>query len=90
VVQEAGGRQTRFGLDGKTEAYPEVLVRVETESGEYSTEASNMVRALVGVFPRGTRFGDYTVLDEPDVRPPLPVSDGVYAVPVYVSARVVY
>lgn len=90
VVQEAGGRERTLGLDGATEAFPEVLFLAETEAGVYSGGTSNLVRALVQVFRPGTRFEGCTVLVPPDVRPPLPVADGVYSVPVYVSARIVF
>lgn len=91
VLQEAGGVQLPFGLDGKTLSYPTVLVRVETDAGNYSTEATTIVNEIVSLFQPGIpAFDDVTVDRRPDVRPALPITNGVYAVPVYVRGRYVY
>lgn len=87
VVMEAGGRQTPATLDGTTDAYPEVVVRVETRAGVYATQNNNMVSALVDAFPLGLQFSGMRVHRAPDVRPPLPIQDGVYSVPVIVTAQ---
>lgn len=90
VIQEAGGAQATRGLDGWTEATAEVVVRVETSTGGFATQSNDLVEALVALFPASLRFGvstDMTVLEAPNVRPPLPGEDGVYAVPVIVRAR---
>lgn len=90
VVQEAGGSQRVQNLDGDVAAMPEVMVMVETADGQYTTQSNALVKSLVDIFPVGSRFGGMEVVAPPDVRPPLPAHDGVYSVPVYVSARFVY
>lgn len=90
VVMEAGGRQQAATLDGISDAAPEVVVRVETVSGAYSTENNAMTQALVQAFPLGLPFSGMKVHRPPDVRPPLPVTDGVYSVPVVVTAEMNY
>ena len=87
VVQEAGGMQRTSTLAGLTDAIPEVVVRVETEAGTYATESNSLVKALVDIFPPALRFSGMTVVDAPDPRPPLPILDGVYAVPVIIRAE---
>lgn len=90
VIQEIGGAQQTSMLAGDTDADPEVAVRVETRDGQYATQANLLTRQLVAMFPVGLRFGDsgrFTVLRAPNVRPALPPVEGVYAVPVFVSAR---
>jgi len=87
VVQEAGGAQRTVTLSGLTDARAEVVVRVETAADGYATANNALVKALVQMFPPGLRFGAMTVLQAPDVRPPLPVTDGVYSVPVIVRAE---
>jgi hypothetical protein len=87
VVQEAGGSQRTTTLEGLTDAVPEVLVSVETEAGKYATQNNQLVKQLVQMFPPGLVFGNMKVRVAPDARPPLPVSDGVYAVPVIVRAE---
>lgn len=88
VLQEAGGRQMTSTLQGDTDAYPEVVVLVQTEAGDYSTLNAQLLRELAAMFVPGTRFGDpeMTVVTSPEVRPPLPVEFGVYTVPVIVRA----
>ena len=86
-VQEVGGIQNTIGVDGTTEADAEVLVRVETRNLEYSTENNELTKELYRMFPVGLRYGGVTILEAPDPRPPLPMQDGVYAVPVYIRAR---
>lgn len=87
VVQEAGGSQRTSLLGGLTDADPEVVVRVEVDAGQYATQSNVLVDELAAMFPAGLRFGGMTVLDAPMVRPPMPVSDGVYSVPVIIRAR---
>lgn len=90
VVQEAGGTQSNSMVAGLTDADAEVVVRVETVSGSYATQSNDLTAALVAMFPAGLRFGTspaMTILTPPNVRPPLPVIDGVYSVPVVVRAR---
>lgn len=90
VVQEAGGSQTTAAMSGLTDAVAEVVVLVETESGVYSTLSNTLVKALVSMFPVSISFGTspvMTVIDAPDVRPPLPISSGVYSVPVVIRAH---
>lgn len=85
VLLEAGGSQRTRTLDGVTEARPEILVRVETET-IYSTESNQLVAALVARFPVNSSFDGVKILDAPLPRPPLPVTDGVYSVPVVIRA----
>lgn len=87
VVQEAGGAQRTITLEGDTFATPEIVVRVETVSGQYATENNALTKTLVQMFPPGLVFGDMKVREAPDVRPPLPATDGVYAVPVIIRAE---
>lgn len=87
VIQEAGGRQTTALLGGLTDADSEVVVRVETSAGQFSTQSNDLVEDLVGMFPVGLRFAGTTILDAPNVRPPLPVAFGAYSVPVVIRAR---
>lgn len=88
VVMEAAGRQRPVTLDGVSDAYPEVVVRVETQAGAYSTESSAMVQAIVDAFPLGLHFSGMVVHEAPASRPPLPVRDAVYSVPVVVTATI--
>ncbi|MBR9841435.1 MAG: hypothetical protein GYB50_26815 [Rhodobacteraceae bacterium] len=87
VIQTAGGSQQPSTLTGETRAFPEILVRVETNAfpeGQYLIQSDALVAALVARFPPGVKFDGVKIDRAPDVRPPLPVTDGVYAVPVYV------
>jgi hypothetical protein len=86
VVQAAGGSSNTFDLDGNTEDFPEIVVRVETKDGEYATENDGLVKALIGRFKPGSQFDGVTILVPPSVRPPLP-GGGVYAVPVIIRGR---
>jgi hypothetical protein len=90
VVMEAGGSQRPFGLDGRTEAFPEVVVRVETLADKYATQANTLCGDLVAMFPPGLLFSGMQVVRAPDIRPPLPVLDGVYSVPVVIQVRFVF
>lgn len=87
VMQAAGGAQRTATLAGQTDADPEVVVRVETLAGTYATANTTLVAALVARFRPGDRFGGVTILDAPSVRPPLPVIEGVYSVPVVIRGR---
>lgn len=85
VVQASGGSQRTVG--GRTEANPEITVRVETCSGKNATQSDELVAALVDRFPVHARFDGVTILDAPLPRPPLPDTDGVYSVPVIIRGR---
>lgn len=89
VVQEAGGSQNTFDMAGAVESFPEIVVRVETEDGEYATQNNALVKALVTRFKPGSRFDGITILDAPSPRPPLR-GGGVYAVPVIIRGRYVF
>lgn len=85
VIQAAGGAQQTASLKGRTEAAPEIVVRVETADGEYATQNDELVAALVARFPLdGAPFDGVVIREAPLPRPPLPVADGVYAVPVII------
>jgi hypothetical protein len=84
VVQAAGGTQRTRTIDGVTEARPEIVVRVETEAGAYATESDSLVADLVARFDVGDSFDGVTIIERPSPRPPLPVADGVYSVPVII------
>jgi hypothetical protein len=90
VIQEAGGSQNTFDMAGTVESFPEIVVRVETEDGEYATENNALVKALVARFKPGSRFDGITILDAADPRPPLPGGGDVYAVPVIIRGRYVF
>jgi len=90
VVQEAGAAQRTMGVGGQTEANPEIVVRVETVGSAYATENNTMTQALVDRFGLGERFDNVTITQAPRVTPPLPVTDGVYAVPVVISGRIYF
>lgn len=87
VIQEAGGTQRTTTIGGKTEATPEIVVRVETAAGDYATQNNQLVSDLVDRFAVNARFDGVTILDAPLPRPPLPVSGGVYSVPVIIRGR---
>ncbi|MEM1371470.1 MAG: hypothetical protein AAGG72_04475 [Pseudomonadota bacterium] len=86
VVKEAGGSQRTATIKSRTEANPEILVTVEVEAGEYATESNMHVKALRTIFAPGQHTG-VRIIDAPLPRPPLPVTDGVYSVPVIVRGR---
>lgn len=86
VVQEAGGAQSRVGVSIMTDADPEIVVRVETDT-DYATENNALVKALVALFRPSDEFDGVTILDAPLPRPPLPVIEGVYSVPVIIRGR---
>ena len=83
VIQEAGGAQRTRTIDGVTEAFPEIVVLVETKS-KYTTDNNSLVAALVARFPVNARFDGVQILDAPLPRPPLPVVEGIYSVPVII------
>ena len=87
VIQAAGGTQRTATIGGKTEATPEIVVRVETMQGDYATDNDALVSDLVDLFAVNDRFECVTILDAPLPRPPLPVVDGVYSVPVIIRGR---
>lgn len=83
VIQAAGGSQRTRTTDGVTEARPEILVQVETGT-DYATNNDALVAALVARFPVTANFDGVTIIDAPLPRPPLPVTEGVYSVPVII------
>ncbi|MBN8189551.1 hypothetical protein JF540_22965 [Salipiger thiooxidans] len=90
VVQAAGGSQRTLGLSKVTDARPEISVRVEVAAwpdGQYATQSDTLVAALVARFAVADQFDGVTIEDAPNVRPPMPVSDGVYCVPVIIRGR---
>lgn len=83
VVQEAGGGQNTYTLDGDTNARPEIVVRCEVEADTDAAAANALAKALVDRFAVGSKFDGLTVLQAPNVRPPI-VADGIYAIPVVI------
>ncbi|NDV52108.1 hypothetical protein [Salipiger sp. PrR003] len=93
VVQAAGGAQTPADMTGKTRAFPEIVVRVETKAwpaGQYFIESDALVAALVARFPPGAKFDGVKIDRAPDVRPSLPVTDGVLSIPVVIRATFIF
>ena len=84
VVQVSGGGQRTATISGATESRPEIVVKVETAADGYATSNDTLVAALVAMFPVNARFDGVTILDAPQPRPAMPVTDGVYSVPVIV------
>lgn len=85
VVQVSGGSQRTAMLDGTTDAYPEIVVQVETESSEYATENDTLVAALVARFKPGDKFDGVTIMDAPLPRSAVP--GPCYSVPVIIRGR---
>ena len=83
VIQNAGQILQTATVDGTSRVDLEVLVRVETDAGDYDTENEALVQALIDRFPVTTRFDGVTVLRAPEPRPAL-VADGIYITPVYI------
>ena len=89
VCQPAGGTQLPLGVGGLTEAFPEVVVMVETSSAASVSVNNTMVSALVDLFKPGLIFSGVTVDQRPQVRPPL--EDGAtYRVPVVIRVRIIF
>lgn len=86
VIQVSGGSQSTVTMHGHTDSNPEIVVRVET-TDEYATANDGLVSDLVAIFRPGAKFSGVTILDAPSPRAPLPVTDGVYSVPVVVRGR---
>lgn len=86
VVQVSGGGQRAMGLSQQTDAKPEIVVRVETVDGEYTTENDQLVAALVARFNNCPKFDGVVIESAPQVRPPIQ-GGGVYAVPVVITGR---
>ncbi|MGI3168397.1 hypothetical protein ACRARG_04545 [Pseudooceanicola sp. C21-150M6] len=86
VVQVSGGAQRTMGVNGSTEARPEIVVRVETGT-DYSTENDALVSALVARFAVGDLFDGVKITAAPSPRAALPVTDGVYSVPVVIRGN---
>lgn len=84
VIQVSGGAQQTATLQGLTDSTPEIVVQVETEDGGYTTENDTLVEALVARFPVASRFDGVCILESPMPRAALPVTDGVYSVPVII------
>ncbi|WP_343502137.1 MULTISPECIES: hypothetical protein [Roseobacteraceae] len=87
VVQAAGGAQQPATISGKTRAFPEIVVRVETKAwpvGQYAIESDALVAALIARFPVGVKFDGVKIDRAPEARTALPVTDGVYSVPVII------
>lgn len=84
VIQASGGAQRTRTISGTTEAYPEIVVKVETGT-EYATDNDTLISDLVTLFAVTTRFDGVTILDAPEVKPALPVTEGVYSVPVVIK-----
>lgn len=89
VVQVSGGSQSGFGVDGSTEARPEIVVRVETISDTYATESDALVSALVDRFSPGDTFDGIEITSAPLPRAPIE-GNGIYAVPVIISGRFIF
>ena len=90
VVQEAGAAQRPVGVNGQTDADCQVAVRVEVAEGTYAQNTKTYISALEAMFPPGLLFSGVKVTRAPDVRPPLPITQGVYSVPVIVTGQVTY
>ena len=93
VIRAAGAGTRTFDLSGTTEADVEIVVSVETDTGQYVTESNTLSDELETRFRPGTRITHggvtVTVLRPPETRPPI-VGDGVYSVPVIIRGRVYY
>lgn len=90
VIQNAAGAQSRFGIDGTTESYPEINVRVETDSNNPDASANDaLVAKLDARFRPGDTFDGVEIVDATWPRQPL-LSTGVYAVPVIIRCRYIF
>ena len=69
-----------------TETDAEVMVRVETASGDYGAESGSLVKKLLAAFPVSEKFSGVRIATPPKVQ--APYSTGAsYAVPVIIRAR---
>lgn len=89
VIQVSGGAQIGVGLDGATDAHPEIVVRVETPADSYATDNDASVDALCALFPVGSTVGSVTIDKAPQPRAPMPYA-GVYSVPVIITGRMFF
>jgi hypothetical protein len=89
VVQSSGGSQRSLGASGLTEAFPEIVVRVETVADAYATQNDQLVAALVARFSVGDVFDGVEITEAPLPRAPLGMSE-VYSVPVIIRGRMVF
>jgi hypothetical protein len=89
VVQVAGGSQISAGLDARTDAHPEIVVRVETPADSYAGANDTSVADLCALFPVGSTVGTVQIDKAPQPKAPMPY-DGVYSVPVIITGRVFF
>lgn len=89
VIQASGGGQVGVGLDGATDAHPEIVVRVETPADGYAAANDASVNALCALFPVGSTVGSVTIDKAPQPKAPMPYA-GVYSVPVIITGRMFF
>ncbi|KAF0675072.1 hypothetical protein [Profundibacterium mesophilum] len=85
VVQASGGAQRTILVDGTTDAFPEIVVLVETAKGRGAGQNNDFVKLLVGHFAPNTKFEGIQIIEAPFARPPL--TGEVYSVPVVIRGR---
>ena len=86
VVQRSSPNHTANGLDGAVEGRAELLVRVETERGQFSQSNNELVVLLVQRFAVGLSIGGVSIKEPPDIRPSL-VESGLLVTPVIIRGR---
>jgi hypothetical protein len=89
VIQVSGGAQNAMGLDGTTDAHPELVVRVETPADGFATDNDASVAALCALFPVGDRSTGVAIDKAPQPKAPVPYA-GVYSVPVIITGRMFF
>ena len=96
VIQISGGSQVGIGLDGATDARPEIMVRVETPADALAISNDTSVIQLCSLFPVGALvYAPGTVstgvkIDKaPQPKAPMPYA-GVYSVPVIITGRMFF
>lgn len=88
VVQTATNSGRPVTYDGLTSGQTEILVRVETQDGDYARENTKYLSLLLDAFPAQRRLATYSgaevlITQAPEPRPPI-VGGGVYSRPVYI------
>jgi len=69
-----------------TETDAEVMVRVETQSGDFDGEMNQLVKLLLAAFPVNSRFSGVRIITPPKVQAPYQTGAS-YAVPVIIRGR---
>ncbi|WP_422073872.1 hypothetical protein [Tranquillimonas rosea] len=85
VMQPSGGGQSVATISGVTDATPEIVVRVETESGQFTGASDALVAALMDRFKPGDRFDGVRIIAAP--QPRAPIEGTPYVVPVVIRGR---